>query len=275
MALLTLPVDSYDAIMPYLGVCMTAPLYRLRRGAGLLFAKTYTPELYLLITKAMRLSGHPYVMLPALATTSMTSKTLTVTVEAPIDWTGGLPGPLEVGLRRVLPGPTRVWTKDSAKVVGFVMKKARGTWRELRAALNAIPPQSLRYISMTDGRLPRHMPAAVCDESASLELLHHEGAPTPAVLNYLDGFAKLPRALCFHLEATCFLHWAAAHPELAKDVEALGDVVLCHAGLSRWCPGVKPGIHVKKLGLSVRALACIANLFFVSCNCVEAAVHAI
>ena len=110
MALLTLPFDSYDAIMQFLFVNMSGPLCRLRRGAGLLFAKTYTPEFYLAITKATRMSAHPYAMLPALATTSMTSSTLTVTVEAPIDWTSGicLAGaflPLEHRLRRVLPGP--------------------------------------------------------------------------------------------------------------------------------------------------------------------------
>ncbi len=62
----------------------------------------------------------------------MTSATLIVAVDVPIDWMAGLcaphdaAAPLEKRLLSQLPGPRWIWSDGAASIVGFVMKKAIG-----------------------------------------------------------------------------------------------------------------------------------------------------
>ncbi len=216
--------------------------------------KTYVPEFFVLLTRPMRLGGAlscgPYYG-PALGATSMTSKRVTVAVDVPIDLAGETKGwPLLSRLRSALPGPRDMWMAGA--IVGFGSKKSRGTYAELKEALRAcVADGAVRYASLTDNRLPKHLPQ-VLFEGGQLAMLHQPGLPCPELLTKLALFESPPAALCFHRSCSCFLRWAARHAERAKAVECLGDFILRPEGLI-WedQEALRPCPHVKRLGLAI------------------------
>ncbi len=251
MAFLTMPLNVYDDLLQYLDVRMISPLRALQKMAAQLFETTFTPHFYAALTRPLRLGGRliagPHTA--SFAETSMKSTMLTITVDVPIDWAAQEATPLPQRLLSQLPGPRKLW-KEGALIIGVGFKKPRGTHAEFKGALQACAPQELRYLSMTDSRLPQHLPRPIIEES-SLEVLHYAGAPTPEFLGKLQLFTHLPKAISFHRSCMYFLAWAAKNPELAGNVQCLGDVSLTPEGLQDWCRHVPVSSYVRKLGLSI------------------------
>ncbi len=132
MTLLTVPLNIYDHLLQYVSVSMMAPMRALQSGAARLFEKRFFPEIFVALTCSMRLGGR-LLLGPCgetLKLTPMTSRTLVLTIDAPIDWTGKTP--LLPRVLPQLPGPRRLW-KDG-RIVGLGFKKPRGTW--------LVPPRS-------------------------------------------------------------------------------------------------------------------------------------
>ena len=249
MTLLTVPLNIYDHLLQYVSVSMMAPMRALQSGAARLFEKRFFPEIFVALTRSMRLGGR-LLLGPCgetLDQTPMTSQTLLLTMDAPIDWVGQ-PGSLLARLLPLLPGPRKVW-KDGA-IAGFGFKKPRGTSREMRGALQACAVPNLGVVSLTDARFPKHLPPWLYEECA-LDVLHYAGAPTPEFLAKLELFKILPKALCFHRSAPCFLTWAAQHPEKSLGVECLGDIILTPEGFQGWCSHCPPAQHITKIGMAI------------------------
>jgi len=252
--LLALPPSLRDIIMQFVTVHARS-LQALERRAVQAFKKTYVPEFFVLLTRPMRLGGalscgHYYG--PALGATSMTSRRVSVAVDVPIDIAGETGWPLPSRLRSVLPGPREMWTAGA--IVGFGTKKSRGTLQELRAGLLAcVAEGATRFVSLSDNRLPNHLPRALL-EGRQLAMLHQVCPPGPELLAKFALFETLPAALCFHRSCEYFLGWAANNATKARDVECLGDIILNPEGLKGgWgqSAGRHPLSHVKKIGLSI------------------------
>ena len=215
--------------------------------------KTYVPEFFVLLTRPMRLGGAlscgPYYG-PALGATSMTSKRVTVAVDVPIDLAGETKGwPLLSRLRSALPGPRDMWMAGA--IVGFGSKKSRGTLPEFQQALRAcVADGAVRYASLTDNRLPKHLPQALL-EGGQLAMLHQVSPPSPELFARLALLETLPVALCFHRNCTCFLHWAAKQATKVRAVECLGDIILIPEGLKGGCDQSAPFPYVTRIGLSI------------------------
>ena len=248
MALLAVPLNVYDHLLQYVSVSMMAPMRALQSGAARLFEKRFFPEIFVALTRSMRLGGR-LLLGPCgetLERTPLTSATLLVTMDAPIDW-AGQPGSLLRRLLLQLPGPRKVW-KDG-RIVGLGFKKPRGTCQEMQAALLACATQELGVLSLTDARFPKHLPPWVYE--CSIEVLHYAGPPTADLLAKLELFKSAPKCLCFHRSALCFLTWAAQHPEKSRGVKCLGDLILTPEGLQGWCARNPPARHVTKIGLAI------------------------
>jgi len=250
--LLSLPIPLQDLILQYMTVRARA-LQALSRRAVPIFKRTYAPDFFVLLTRSMRMGGAlscGRYSGAALAEASMTSQRVCIAVDVPIDLAGEAAWPLPSRLRAALPGPRDMWAAGG--IVGFGMKKARGTYTELKAALRAcVADGTVRYASLTDNRLPTHLPHVLLEEGQQA-MLHQPGPPSPELLAKLALFKSLPAALCFHRSCSCFTHWAARHPERAQAVKCLGDFILRPEGL-RWEDrgALRPCPHVKKLGLAI------------------------
>ena len=249
--LLCLPPALQEIIFQYV-TAQARFLQALERRAVQAFAKKYIPDLFVLLTRPMRLGGAltcaPYSG-AALRDASLTSKRVCVAVDVPIDLASRVDWPLPSRLRSVLPGPREMWTGGA--IVGIGMKKCRGTYTELRDALTAcIAHGAVRYVSMVDSRLPKHLPRALL-EGPQLEALHHLGPPSQELLAKLCLFDALPAALCFHYNCACFLHWAGRHTTKACAVETLGDFILTPCGVKGWEAPAPPCPNIKRIGLSI------------------------
>jgi hypothetical protein len=249
--LLRLPLALQDFVLQYV-TARARYLQALERRAVRAFARTYVPEFIVLLTRSMRLGGAltcgPYYG-AALGGASLTSGCVRVAVDVPIDLAGGGSWSLPSRLRSSLPGPREMWAVGT--IIGLGMKKCRGTYAELKDALQAcVEGGAVRYVSMVDARLPKHLPNALM-EGLQLKVLHHLGPPSAAMLAKLSLFETLPAALCFHQFCACFLHWARDNRGKARVVECLGDIVLSPRGIRGWGPQATRCPHVKRLGLSI------------------------
>jgi len=250
--MLLLPAPLQELVLQYLPV-QARSLQALAKRAVPIFTKTYAPDFFVLLTRPMRLGGAlscGRYYGAAFAEVPMTSRRIQIAADVPIDIAGETSWPLLSRLRTALPGPREMWSAGA--IVGFGTKKARGTYTEMREALRICAAGgTARYVSMSDNRLPKHLPAALF-ESDQLAMLHQAGSPSQEVLNKLTLFVALPKALCFHRGCSLFLRWASAHEEKAQAVQCLGDFILRPEGLL-WedQSALRPRSHVKKIGLAI------------------------
>jgi len=184
--------------------------------------------------------------------TSANSQMVSVTVNVPVDFASEAGQALPSQLCYILPGPPKLWT--GGDIIGFAMKKARGTFRELKAALQAcVFSGTIQYASIVDYRLPNHLPQALLN-GRQLKVLHQINPPSLELLRRLEMCAILPSSLCFHYSCASFIHWADKHTAKAAAIECLGDLILRPEGLEgklTGCTALRPCPSVKKLGLSV------------------------
>ena len=252
----TLPLTIYDHILQYVAVCLTSRLRALQKDAAKLFFRRYVPNFFVALSRPMRLGGvlRRSATFGASLDASLTSETLVVPVDVPIDFAAlDSERPLPQRLYQTLPGPREMWL-PGASIVGFCNKKSRGTFLELQRGMVAcISSDSLQYVSLTDGRLPRHIPREIFSLRPGLKVLHYEGAPDADFLEQLPLYKHVPTALCFHRSCVCFLAWAKRNPATARYVECLGDVILTPHGLQGgWAIDVAPPTpFVKQLGLAI------------------------
>ena len=163
----------------------------------------------------------------------MTSSSLTLRCDLPIDWTDER-STLE-RLRSHLPGPCKIWTMEGAAFVGFSTMKPRGAIREFIRSLHCAPA-TLRYYSIADIRSLTYIPQAIVEESR-LDVLHLFGYPSIEFLEKLALFKTFPKALCFHRACTRYLVWSS---KIAKSsaVTCVGDISLTPDGIQEW--GCRP-----------------------------------
>ena len=248
--LLSLPTALQDTVLQYLTL-HSRSLQALDRRAVRVFSKTFLPEFFVLLTRPMRLGGAltcGQYYAAALRSAAMTDRRVCIAIDVPVDLAGRTEWPLPSRLRSILPGPREMWT--AGVVVGFGMKKSRGTYHELRDALAACAAQgTLRFASLTDTRLPKHLPKAMM-QGSQLEMLH-QCCPDRELLAKLSLFDKAPAALCFNNSCACFFQWAEQHPQKADSVHTLGDFVLQPSGLKLWNGYATRSAHIKRIGLSI------------------------
>ena len=163
MALLTMPSAIRDYILQYVSV-RTSSLRALTKSTAQSFKNTYVPQFFVSLTRPLRLGGR-LSSGPNGASfdeTSMTNTTLILSVDVPIDWAAQQESrTLPERLLKTLPGPPWLW-RTGATIIGLAMKKPRGTYRELVRALQAcLQDQPIRYVSLADSRLLKHLPQSV------------------------------------------------------------------------------------------------------------------
>ena len=249
MALLLLPTILCDATSDYLTVSMIAPLRGLQKAAAATFARTFTPKFHINLTKPMRLGGRLICGPHAFSDVPMTSPSLTLRCDLPIDWAGG-PRPTLERLVSHLPGPRKIWRIEDAAIHGFGTMKPRGTEHEFTTSLRECTSENLQYYSIADIRSLTYIPQAIVEESR-LDVLHLFGFPSIEFLEKLALFKTFPKALCFHRACTRYLVWSSKIAN-SSAVTCVGDISLTPDGIQEWgCQSTLVLPRIVELGVGI------------------------
>ena len=234
MLLLQLPAHVYrDILLDFVNFRSLTRLTETNRLAHEMFTKKFdVKSLCITLVKPVRRNGTMRFRAPG-DTTPVSCKSLVVNVELPINFVQ------VVGLAQQLADnmPQKWLAADKASICAFCVKhKMQGTLDEFIHGVHQIPP--IDYAFLTDHRLPHLLPLPISQQSR-LKLLHFAGWNND--ISILAGFAKWPRAIAIRYACS----WA-------KDVEALGDLVLGVRGLEHICPfSDQSAVHIRTIGLSI------------------------
>lgn len=238
--LLILPDGLQEMILQFISVADAIQLKMIQGQTQEAFKRSYHINFFVTFSKPERLGGQMKMhLLHALQQTPANNRSVTASIEVPLDWSGRVQaGMLATNLKEALFPSLSTW--PGASVVGFTFNKPKGKAEEFKRSLESMEPQYLEIASVNDARALQDMPQDILVRSSLL------GLHCAFDLQLASKFNNKPEALCAE-----FIDWSDFLPSLPVDVKTIGDLNLHPQGLHMWADGMAPASSILNLGMSI------------------------